>query len=486
MLTANSPIDGRTLGRRLRGIERVLVPLAVVVIVSACASSASSTPSASSSAPVETSGAPSAAATADMTPVSIDFTAFPLWTGVTGKEPNGQGRDYWDALIADYTAAHPNVTVKLEMSDWATYEQLLTTRLNASNPPDVQYMCDQGARKYSKQLATLNDVVDAAYKADVTASAWALYTVDGNLKGLPATVAWNALIINADLFRERNVPIPADPDRAWTWDEFMAAAKALTFDKNGDGKPDVYGTAIAAINDDVEWSNLHYLFNRGARFMNDDLTKFTFNDAKGVAALQWLLDLQDKDRVVPPGGAGLSLNDAYQMLFTGKIAMFHGAPWVISWMESSVASGELKNPVDLRIVQYPHDPGQDMVTDISSCGFFVFDRPSDPNRTTAAKQFARYVTSPEKLRDWKAGGYLPARLSSMDGLYADNPNNTALIGMAQYAKFFWSRDVDIMSYADPMNAIIPAVLNHKATPKAALDTFVSEAQPIFDAGLAKR
>jgi multiple sugar transport system substrate-binding protein len=434
-------------------------------------------------APATPAAEPTAAQPTAEPAVTLDFTAFPLWSGVTGTDPDGEGRDYWDKIAGEFSQQHPNVTINVEMGDWETNKEVLTARLAANNPPDVTYMCDQDTRIYRDQLVPMDAHIDAAYRADVTADTWNLYTVDGSVRALPAMAQWNALIINADLFRERGVPLPPDPDRAWTWDEFMSAVEQLTFDRDGDGQTDVYGTAVAGINWDIEWYNLHYGFNRGARFMDPSLSTFTINDEKGVEYMQWLLDLQDVHQVIPPGAAGLSLDDVYQMLFRGQVAMFHGAPWVISWMESSVASGELESPVDLQIVQYPHFEGETMVTDLASCGFAVFDRPDEPYRTQKAVELALFLTSAEKLRDWKAGGYLPARLSAMEGLYDDNPNLQALIGMAPYARFFWSRESDIMAYADQFNAVIPSVFNHEATPKEALDQFVAEAQPIFDAGL---
>ena len=277
-------------------------------------------------------------------------------------------------------------------------------------------------------------------------------------------VQWNTLIVNADLFRERSVPLPADPERAWTWDEFMSALEKLTFTRADGSK--VYGTAIAALAapNDVEWYNLHYAFNRGARFMDPSLTKFTLNDPAGVAAVQWLLDLQDTHKVVPPGGSGLSWDDAWGMLFRGQIAMWHGAPWVLSYAQSQASDGTIDAAPDLQIVQYPHEDGQPMVTDIASCGFGVFDYPNDPNRTAAAVEFAKFATSTEKLKDWKAGNYVPARLSASDGLYAGDANMSAYAQQAQFGQHFWSRAVDILSYADEMNAVLPAVLNHEATP----------------------
>lgn len=47
------------------------------------------------------------------------------------------------------------------------------------------------------------------------------------------------MLLNLDLFEERGVEPPANGD--WTWDEFFAAAEKLTFDRDNDGKTDVYG-----------------------------------------------------------------------------------------------------------------------------------------------------------------------------------------------------------------------------------------------------
>lgn len=469
--------------RHLRGPASIGLICAVLV---GC-STGTASPSAPSATPASSGTAPSESASAPASPeaaATITFTPFPLWNGVTGSEADGQPQDYWQKIANDYTADHPNVTIKVEMGDWATTTQTLAAQLTAGTPPDVSYVCDGNALTYEQYLVDLDPYIDDAYRADVTPATWDLYTVDGKVQILPAMVQWNTLIINADLFRERGVPLPADPERSWTWDEFMSAVRALTFTRDDGSK--VYGTAVAGIAaaNDVEWYNLHYMFNRGARFMDPSLKTFTLNDQAGVDSLQWLLDLQDKDHVIPPGAAGLGWEDAWNMLFRGQIAMWHGAPWVLAQAESEAASGSIDKAPDLEIVQYPHDSGQTMVTDIASCGFGVFDHPKDPNRTAAAVAFAKYVTSSDRLKDWKAGRYVPARLSSSDGLYAGDPDMTAYALEAPTAQHFWSRAVDILSYADQMNAVLPAVLNHEAAPKAALDKFVQEAQPIFDAGLA--
>ena len=82
--------------------------------------------------------------------VSLDFIPFPLWSGITGTEPDGQGRDYWDQIAEEFQEMHPNVTVNVEMGDWTTSKEELTARLAANDPPDVMYTCDQVCTRSSR------------------------------------------------------------------------------------------------------------------------------------------------------------------------------------------------------------------------------------------------------------------------------------------------------------------------------------------------
>jgi multiple sugar transport system substrate-binding protein len=448
---------------------------------------AAATPTQSPQATATTAAATSTTAPTTAAQTDIKMWGYAIWTGITGTEPDGKGEDYWNYKSGQVRETHPNVNVALEMLDPATYKEKLGAALNAGDQPDVMWMCSGNISPYADMgaLEPLESYVDAAWKADVPEGVWQNTTYRGHYWYFPTNVFLRGLIINQDLFNERGVPIPAAPDRAWTWDEFDQALDKLTFDRDGDGRNDVYSTAICAVNTDMEWYNLHYMFNRGAHFMDPTETKFTFNDQKAVDACQWMLDLQDTRKVVPPGGAGLSIDDCDQMLYQGKVAIFHGAADVIANMEQMVTQGQLEKPANLIMVQYPHFPGEHMTTDLDSCGIFVFKN-KDPNKTAAAVEFAKSLTTTESLREYKAARLLPARISSATGLYEGDQAMTVMSKMMEYGDgAMWSRVVDIYLYANQMNAIIPSVLNHAATCKQALDTFVSEAQAIFDANAPK-
>jgi len=45
--------------------------------------------------------------------------------------------EVWNQIVADFHQANPNITVKVEVSDWDSYWTKLKTLLSAGTPPDV-------------------------------------------------------------------------------------------------------------------------------------------------------------------------------------------------------------------------------------------------------------------------------------------------------------------------------------------------------------
>jgi multiple sugar transport system substrate-binding protein len=45
--------------------------------------------------------------------------------------------EVWNKIVADFHTANPNITVKVDVSDWDSYWTKLKTLLSAGTPPDV-------------------------------------------------------------------------------------------------------------------------------------------------------------------------------------------------------------------------------------------------------------------------------------------------------------------------------------------------------------
>lgn len=105
------------------------------------------------------------------------------------------------------------------------------------------------------------------------------------------------LYYNKKLFQQAGVASPPA-----TWDEFVATAKKLTKDTNGDGKPDQWGLSVRG---QAATIALHYAYilgsTRGAQYF--DGKKPTFDSPAAAAGIEQYLSWMGKDEIVNPSDA---------------------------------------------------------------------------------------------------------------------------------------------------------------------------------------
>ncbi|MDQ7904082.1 extracellular solute-binding protein [Phytohabitans sp. ZYX-F-186] len=127
-------------------------------------------------------------------------------------------------LADGFHAAHPNVTVELKEYDATNYDTQMTADLAAGTAPDV-YVLKNLKNFYTYQSGgQLLDVSDTAGGLASVPSLGA-YQVDGKTYAVPYRQDSWVLYYNKELFAKAKV---APPDGSWTWDDYAAAAKALT------------------------------------------------------------------------------------------------------------------------------------------------------------------------------------------------------------------------------------------------------------------
>lgn len=135
----------------------------------------------------------------------------------------------FQALADGFEKATGN-KVELVEYDPAEYNTLLTADLGAGAAPDIL------TQKEVKYVATLVDGGQLVDVSDIdipdTVSGASSYEVDGAQYGTPYRQDSWVLFYNKDLFDAAGVDYP---DGSWTWDDYDAAAKALT-------TADTYGT----------------------------------------------------------------------------------------------------------------------------------------------------------------------------------------------------------------------------------------------------
>jgi multiple sugar transport system substrate-binding protein len=318
---------------------------------------------------------------------STEITVWNGWTGVEGRAFQG--------LVDDFEASHPDISVKMLYVNQDYALQKVSTAVRGGSPPDISYLYGS----WAPNIATVPKIVDLTSTVKQKSVDWndffpgeqKVATVDGKVIGMPALVDNLAIVYNKKLFADAGVS-PPTPD--WTWDDFRAAAKALT-----DPGTKQYGwTMPANDSEDTVWHWEAMLWEAGGDILNADNTKAVFNSPEGVEAMTMLQSMAVDDKSVYLD----TTNGTYGQLFNhGKIAMVITGPWDLSGFH-----------VNYGVQIMPSFAGSSAghLTIAGPDNWVAFDNGDD--RRTAALSFLTWLTAPEQVKTWSLKtGDLPTRRS---------------------------------------------------------------------------
>ncbi|MFE0473675.1 ABC transporter substrate-binding protein [Streptomyces sp. NPDC058947] len=144
-----------------------------------------------------------------------------------------------------------------------------------------------------------------------------IYTVDGKVYGIPRTGYSMGLIYNKALFEKAGL----DPDKPpATWAEVRTAAKKIAGLGGG-----TVGYADYSAQNQGGWHFTAELYSQGGEVVSADGEKATVDTPEGRAVLQTLHDMRWTDDSMGSKQL-LVINDAQQMMGSGKLGMYLAAP----------------------------------------------------------------------------------------------------------------------------------------------------------------
>ncbi len=199
----------------------------------------------------------------------------------------------FQAVATAFEVKYPGVRVNLASAadNEEDYHAALGTALAGGSPPDVanldydatsQYAAAGGLQPLSAGIAQ-SAVIHAT---DFYTQAWNGFQWQGQQICLPISVSGLMVYYNKKLFDAARLPYPKS---GWTWDDFLADAKALT------KGTDQYGATI-----EPEFNSLlPFLWQNGGDLLAQDGKQLALNSPAGLAALQFFVDLQSKYHVAP-------------------------------------------------------------------------------------------------------------------------------------------------------------------------------------------
>ncbi|MBI2842533.1 MAG: sugar ABC transporter substrate-binding protein [Armatimonadetes bacterium] len=281
-------------------------------------------------------------------------------------------------LVGAFTQANPDIHIDYEVVHGGPQKILVETAGNSA--PDVFFWWDDllGSMVNKRAVLDLTSFIekDKDFNLDEFFPATLKpLTFDGRLYGLPVNWSTMVMFYNKTLFDKAGVEYP---DESWTWDDFLATATKLTVRK--DGRVIQYG-AIAP-------DPFLAIYSFGGRDFNEDATKCTIDSRETRQALQFLLDLQNKHKVVPSaqeiqgGGAWDKMRFSADLFRTGRVAMFIQWPAPVEQFARQIKS------FDWDIAFVPRKSGRSRVTMLASSPLCISSQSKNPQ---AAWEFIKFA-----------------------------------------------------------------------------------------------
>ncbi len=203
--------------------------------------------------------------------------------------------------IAAFEAENPDIKVRLVTGNNDKYLTMVTGGV----PPDVAHNAYQNISYYAKRKCVLALDKFIADDKDFSLDAFFPATVKGmwyrdKIYALPDHGSPMVLFYNKNLFDEYNRNHPDQepltyPGRDWKWADFRRAAKALTQDRDGDGRIDVYGTTVGFSMNRFP----AYIWQNGGEIISADKKRCMMDSPEAIEAIQWMYDILWVDKSAP-------------------------------------------------------------------------------------------------------------------------------------------------------------------------------------------
>ena len=331
--------------------------------------------------------------------------------------------------IDRFEARHPDIHIDMQIDPGGRDDKIKIAFAGGCPPdlfhggPDTEYV----TRAALGLLEPIDPYLDADVRADIYPASLEACDYAGKCYAWPLYNHALGITINRDIFRERGLEdrIPG-PGANWTMAEYAELARLLTFDRDGDGKTDVYGVGIHCLDANHVFLTA-YLLNFGARVFSPG-KGFVLDSEEGVAGLEFVRTLIE-EKIATPGAAGYTYQNIRQLFVDQRIAMHLSSAGNIIYAEDQVRKGALER-FDWAFVPIPTLPGVRPSSFLTTGAVFV-SRQRDPVKRDACMEFAKYVTGHETNRHfWRMAS--PRRSSPLP----PDPNLAAMMQQVENATNF--------------------------------------------------
>jgi multiple sugar transport system substrate-binding protein len=306
-------------------------------------------------------------------------------------------RPFWQALAETYTK-QGGPRVELQVIDWNTIDQQVSTMLQNNQAPDVLNLNSFSSYAKDGLLYPADEILSPRTRDDFLDAFARGGEYRGTLYGFPILSSARAFFYNRALFLEAGLAGPPG-----TWDELVRAARRIQ--ALGRGRIG-YALPLGPEEAQAEWSI--WMWNNGGDWKSGD--EWTINSERNVQALQFLADLANKHRVtqVNPGKTNRT-DGAFQLFKDGKVGMVMG-------FSPLAAQLDAEGKVDYGVATMPSNIGVSITLAVEDY-LMAFRKPGNQD---AVRRFLDLYYQPEHITRWIAAeGFLPVTKSGLRQMRGD-------------------------------------------------------------------
>ena len=377
----------------------IAIALALVMVLGLTACSVEktepTTTPAATQAPTEAQNTEGQAAEPEAAPVEISLWTYPIgkWTDeATVKE-----------LLADFNAAYPNITVKVEYLDYTNGDDKVNTAIEGGQAPDIvmegpeRLIANWGAKGL---MVDLKDIVPAGTYDSIIASCT---SANGEVYEMPVCMIAHCMAINRDVFEAAGA-LQYLNEETHTWnsvDDFFKAVQAVY-----DAGYEYVGTIYCGGQGGDQGTRALITNIGGGTYANAEHTEYTYASTENATALSKLYaqnGISFDPSIVASDEIQNFVNGTFQMAFCWNISQE---------VNNADALG-----FDVLPMAFPSDTTPSLQGGI--WGFGVFNN-GDAAKIEAAKTFIKFMTEDDAqyTKAVEATTFAPVR--DVDGIYATN------------------------------------------------------------------
>jgi alpha-1,4-digalacturonate transport system substrate-binding protein len=215
---------------------------------------------------------------------------------------------------------------------------------------------------------------------------------DGTIPAIPSDLTSVGLFVNKSLFDKAGVAFPSTIDKAWTWDELVAAVNQVR---------EKAGAKYGMVMDRSGHRLRAMMYEFGSTAFAKEGDKYAADDA-AVETLEYFKKIND-DKTMPKS-VWLSGEDGNAMFKSGQVAAYYSGSWQVADFN--------KNIKDFEWMSVPLPKQKVNATNLGG-GFMIAFK--DTGADEEAKKFIDWFYDDANYTEFaKLGGYLPVKDLKVD------------------------------------------------------------------------